>query len=176
MNHTPVTVTPPQYVDGVEGWNPWRELRRREHIEFGLCPLPATTGGAIYWPRGSWAAIVIDPALSREERSAALTHELIHDERGGGVHWPGAPASWRPRAAIDERQVDDEVARRLVPAGALLRFARTTVEMGVTVDASTVAEEFEVPEPVAERALVLLEKQTREGLGHGNAERHDSDH
>lgn len=89
-------------------WDPWAALADRPHIVFRFAELPAATGGAIYWPRGDLAAIIIDPALGERERTAALAHELVHDERGGGVTGDSATAR-------DEAAVEREVARRLVP-------------------------------------------------------------
>jgi hypothetical protein len=156
VNYTDVIVTP-RRQDGVVVENPWAELRRREHIVFALEPLPHSTGGAIYarWPDGE-ALVVIDPALGRRERRAALAHELIHDERGGGADSAGIPASWRAVVARDEHQVDDEVARRLVPLDQLRAFVDRCLDFAVGVDVVEVAEAFDVPESVAERALQLL--------------------
>lgn len=134
-------------------WNPWRALRSRPHIVLRFAALPADTGGAVYWPRGARAAIVIDPALRRRERNAALAHELVHDERGGGADKEGMPASWSPVVVRDEAAVDREVARRLVPPEELAKFLEVMelLEVGVTV--YEVAEHFDVPEDVACEAL-----------------------
>lgn len=134
-------------------WNPWRALRSRPHIIFRLAALPADTGGAVYWPRGARAAIVIDPALLRRERNAALAHELVHDERGGGADMEGMPTSWSAVVVRDEAAVDREVARRLVPPGELAKFCEALDLLGVGVTAHEVAEHFDVPEIVATEAL-----------------------
>ncbi len=44
-----------------------------------------------------------------------MAHELVHDERGGGVTAAGMPREWGPVVAREERRVDAEVARRLLP-------------------------------------------------------------
>ena len=137
-------------------WNPWAELRRRAHLEFMLAPLPAITGGAVYWPEPGWAAIIIDPRLSRVERNAALAHELVHDERGGGADHPGMPPSWAPVVARDEAAVDQEVARRLVPPAELVKFCEVMVLLDLGVTAHEVAEHFDVPPAVAGAALLQL--------------------
>ena len=137
-------------------WNPWRELRRRTHIVFRLASLPAATGGAVYWPRAGRAAIIIDPRLSRSERNAALAHELVHDERGGGADHPGMPPSWAAVVARDEAAVDQEVTRRLVPPAELVRFCEVMVLLDIGVTAHEVAEHFDVPPAVADKALGLL--------------------
>ena len=134
-------------------WNPWRALRSRTHIVFRLAPLPAETGGAIYWPRGSRAAIIIDPALSQVARRAALAHELVHDERGGGADLEGMPGSWSAVVMRDEAAVNAEVARRLVPPAELAEFCRMMVALELPVSALDVAEEFQVPEAVAALAM-----------------------
>ncbi len=137
-------------------WNPWRALRSRTHIVFRLAPLPADTGGAVYWPRAGRAALIIDPRLPRRERNAALAHELVHDERGGGADQSGMPASWRPVVARDEAAVDQEVARRLVPPEELVRFCEVMTLLDIGVTAFEVAEHFDVPETVATEALERL--------------------
>ena len=137
-------------------WNPWRALRARDHIDFFLAPLPFQLR-AVLWPRGERSAIVIDPSLTRQERSAALAHELVHDERGGGCGCPeDAPPAWRPVAVREERAVSREVARRLLPVGPLMAFVAARVEAGDSVTPATVAEEFDTTEDVARVALVLL--------------------
>lgn len=138
------------------GWNPWRSLRARPHIDFTIDPIAERGGGALHGRLGERSAIVISPELDRIERSAALAHELVHDERGIGR--PGAtPATMQ----VEERVVRRETARRLVPLDALLTFvdARVTVE---PVTVALVAEEFEVPHAVAEEALRQLQVQLLE--------------
>lgn len=82
-----------------------------------------------------------------------LAHELVHDERGGGCDAPGMPTTWDAVVARDEHVVEREVARWLIPFEELLAFIdrRCGAELGVTV--WEVAEEFDVPDYVAERAL-----------------------
>lgn len=140
--------------------NPWRVLRSRHHIVFDIAPLPAVTGGAVYgrWQDGI-AGIVIDPSLPRRQRRAALAHELIHDERGPIIDHPGMPPGWRAVVLREERAVDREVIEWLIPRAELEKFvaARCTLEEGGT--AADVAEEFDVPDELAERALKLLEEE-----------------
>lgn len=137
------------------GWSPWRALRERSHLEFSLADLPDALGGAYYEPQAEgWAAVLIDRRLSRVQRKAALAHELVHDERGGGCSGDGMPDSWNAVVARDELTVDREVARRLVPLDDLREFAEAGAPDGVAV--WEVAEHFDVPDHVAERALRLL--------------------
>jgi hypothetical protein len=132
---------------------PWRALRSRPHIVFRLTALPSDTGGAVYWPRGARAAIVIDPSLRRRERNAALAHELVHDERRGGASMVGMPPTWQAVVSRDEAAVDREVARRLVPPAELAKFLEAMDLLGIGVTAHEVAEHFDVTEAVATEAL-----------------------
>lgn len=137
------------------GWNPWRALRDRDHLLFGLAALPDGVDG-VYWPRGDRAAVLVDDGLPRRMRKAALAHELIHDERHGGADLEGMPDSWAAVVARDEQQVDDEVARRLVPADQLRDLLACLDEMGLPVEVWDIARQFDVPDDVAARALELL--------------------
>lgn len=119
-------------------------------------PVAALMGGGFAARRGSAQLVVLDPSLVGPERSAALLHELVHLERGGGCEVPGAPVSWDVVAAREERAVEAEVANRLVPRGALAHYVRSALANGDGVTAAAVAEEFDVPERVARRALVAL--------------------
>lgn len=136
-------------------WHPWRELRRRTHIRFRLLDLPDDLQ-ALYARRGERAAILVDRQLPRRERGAALAHELVHDEWGAGVDLLFMPETWGAVVAREETRVDDEVARRLIPAEALLSFCRQRAELGEGVTTTDVAEEFDQAEWVARRALLLL--------------------
>lgn len=149
-------VTPPEYRCFVGNrWNPWRSLRDRTHLEFGLVSLPGPLGGGYYEPQPEgWAALLIDERLTRVDRRAVLAHELVHDERGGGCTSEDMPASWDAVVTRDESAVDREVARRLVPADELRAFAEQHEPDGVAV--WEVAAEFDVPDHVAERACRLL--------------------
>ena len=134
---------------------PWRELRRRAHVHFRLARLPAGVTG-VCWPRGDRTAVIIDIDLDRRHRRAALAHELIHEERGGGCHIDGMPDTWRAVVTRDEMHVDAEVARWLVPLAELAEFCEGMAEISLGVTAADVAEQFDVPEEVAHRALCAL--------------------
>src|SRR4051812_35419022 len=120
-------------------WGPWRELRRRPDVTLQLVEFPAGPVQALCVIRGDTKVVLIDRTLSRVERTGALTHELVHLERGPVPR--GAPA-WI--VAKEERQVDMIVARRLVPAAELTRFIDARTSVG-PVAAADVAEHFEVP-------------------------------
>lgn len=92
-----------------------------------------------------------------------MAHELVHDERGGGCHRADLPAHMRPEVAREERRVDDIVAARLVPLDDLEAFVAATVDAGDAVTAGDVAEAFEVPFEVADRAVRLLLLDQRAG-------------
>lgn len=140
---------------GGEAWNPWRDLRAREHLDFRLAPLPHDLG-AVYWPRGDRAAIVIDPDLTLEERNVALAHELVHDERGGGCDGSWMPAGWQVVAAREEGVVQREVARRLVPLDELDDYVARRIDSDIPTTPLDVAEEFGTTEKLAELAMLLL--------------------
>ncbi|MCU1453101.1 MAG: hypothetical protein JWN46_1247 [Acidimicrobiales bacterium] len=134
-------------------WDPWSALRSRPHILFRLDPVAATLGGGLLARRGDRTAIVIDPALDRRRRRCALAHELVHDERGGGCDRVDAPPSWDAVVHREELRVDREVAARLVPAGELAHFLQARVEVGDPAALWEVAEEFDVDEATAARAV-----------------------
>lgn len=143
-------------------WNPWRALRDRTHITLLRRRLPDGILG-VYGRRPPVAAIVLDDRLDRQERRAVLAHELIHDERGGSIERPGMPRTWDDVVRREELIIDREVARRLVPPDELSRFARAREELGESIGAAEVAEEFDVPEWVAMDALKLF-VQSRSGV------------
>lgn len=146
----------------VTTWNPWDDLCGREHVTLGYSDLPPATGGAVYGRIGDVAAIVIDPALPRRARTAALAHELVHDEQGGGCPSDGMPASWRPVVLRDERRVNREVARRLVPLDELEEFVVGMADLGLSAGPDEVAENFDVAPWVAEVALERLLARDRD--------------
>lgn len=136
-------------------WSPWRALRDRPDVEFVLGRLPDRVGGAVLWPEEGYSIIAIDRRVRQDERTALLAHELVHLERGGGCESAGMPASWAAVVARDEGQVDDEVARRLVPLHELVELAQALADMELPLEAWDVAQQFRVPRRVAERAIVL---------------------
>lgn len=137
-------------------WNPWRALRDRPHITLAFDELAELGGGALYARRGARAAIIIDPRLPRRLRAAALAHELVHDERGPGVTDP--PDNWWPIVAREETTVDKIVARRLIDLDHLADWIQERSELG-PVEAWEVAEEWDVPDHVAVKALELIEQR-----------------
>jgi hypothetical protein len=156
MNYADVTCRTLSVSSVDVAWHPWAELRRREHLVFALKRLPGVTGGAVYGRRGARAAILIDPELGRRQRKAALAHELVHDEGGGGCEYEGMLPTWHPVVSRDENRVHDEVARRLVPLAELEAFCQHRADVDGGVEPAEVAEEFDVPWEVAARAMQLL--------------------
>lgn len=137
-------------------WDPWGELVWRPHLTLVWRPLPESTGGAAIVRFGGAAVVYLDPRLEAEDRRAALAHELVHDERG---YQPTlGTRSWRAVVAAEERRVDDEVARRLVPLHKLLEAAEAAEDFGHHVTAAELAADHEVPVYVAEQACALLHR------------------
>lgn len=133
-------------------FDPWRAIAERDDVVLSFHPVARLMGGGFYARAGELGIIVVDPDLPGEDRRAVLTHELIHHERGGEV--PDDPSA-RTASFIagDERSVDREVARRLVPAPLLDQFVRASVRAAIPVGPIEVADQFEVPLDVASRAL-----------------------
>lgn len=137
------------------GWNPWRALRERDDVELAWADLAPAHGA---WARrGDRAVIVLDAGLDRRARSAALAHELVHDERGLDLT-PGAPVLLRE---VEEARVRAEVARRLVPLDELARFVARLLELGEPVTPRRVADEFDTTIAVAARACGQLAAERR---------------
>ncbi|MCU1488311.1 MAG: IrrE N-terminal-like domain [Actinomycetia bacterium] len=108
---------------------------------------------AIYATDGDDWVILVDRHLPPVERLAAITHELVHHERGGGSDYPGRPDAWAPVVRREEHRVDGIVAERLVPRADLVAFVNALIGIDMPVSAAEVAEEFEVPVDVAQHAL-----------------------
>lgn len=141
-------------------WNAWRELRARPHITFARRDLPDGVHG-VHVQRDGRTVVLLDRSLDRTARHAVLTHELIHDERGGGADYHGMPALWRPRVAIDELQVHRETALRIVPLAELAAFCDQQADLGHGVGPDEVMAEFECTRRVAEDALDNLTRHER---------------
>lgn len=125
--------------------NPWRELRAHPEVTLEWRFLPDDLDG-LYCPNGDGTAtIIIDANLGRTERNVTLCHELVHHRFGiTGVE------------RLDERGVEDEVARLLVPVDELAQLVASICDDGTPVMAWEVAEAFDVTDEVAERACRLL--------------------
>lgn len=138
-------------------WNPWRALRDRgEVVLVRSVPLAGPRGLAVVFPDGE-PVVALDPALGRVERRCVLGHELVHLERGLLPH--DAPDHV---VAKEERQVDEEAARRLVPADELRAIAASLLDVAEAVEAWQLAEHFDVTEAVIRRRVEEL--RLRHGL------------
>jgi len=117
-------------------------------------------GGGLHTRRGSVGVIVVDPQLEGADRRAVLTHELVHHERGDAPAGADPPAGLELLADREERAVDAEVARRLVPPHLLQALVEPVDRHGSEdasgIGAAEVAEHFDVPLAVAHRALEQL--------------------
>lgn len=127
------------------GGNPWRQLRAQSDIVLEWSRLPDNMLGAYVEKAGGVRTIVLDERLDREERRATLCHELIHAERG-----------ITGEERFDERGVEDEVARRLVPFDELAAMWEVATLNDLPVEPWMLAEKFDVPDDVAERAMRLF--------------------
>lgn len=139
-------MTPCTYDDEpMSGWIPWVTLRESSEITLRWGHLPEGVRG-VYAPNtDGTATIVLDARLDRVQRKATLGHELEHHRRG---------ITGDPRT--DERGVEDEVARRLVPHHELYAMWEIAVLNDLPVEVYMVAERFDVPDRVAERAMLLF--------------------
>lgn len=90
-------------------WHPWRHLRHHHPHLHVTTHQPLPPGLRAAWTLdGIW----LRPGLTQAERRCALTHEIIHLERG--------PVPAHPvLAAAEERVVADLAARRLIPLDSL---------------------------------------------------------
>jgi hypothetical protein len=143
-------------ADVSRGWNPWRALRERRHLRLVFAELPRSCGrGALLDEPDGSRTVLLDYRLGRVDRNAVLAHELVHDERN--ILYPAsAPTAL---VAKEEAIVRRITAERLVPLAELATLTARLVDIGEPVHAVTVAEEFDVPFDVAQRALWLLEQR-----------------
>lgn len=127
--------------------NPWRLLRASPEVELRWAYLDGLCG--FYEPHADGTAmIVLDAGIDAATRNATLMHELEHHRRGiCGV------------ARYDERGVEDEVARKLVPLDELAQLVASICDDGTPVMAWELAAAFGVPEDVAERACEMLKRE-----------------
>lgn len=133
------------------GWNPWRVLRARTHLELGWSWFNVGRG-RIEQLAGGRRRITLQADLGRRLRSQVLGHELVHDELD--LLWP--PDAPLPLVEKGERLVERINAERTIPIGALEGFVRRRVDSDLPVTALDVAEEFDVTEELAGLALTLI--------------------
>jgi Zn-dependent peptidase ImmA (M78 family) len=132
------------------GWDPWAAAGRRPRLEIWYADVAE---GATWHEEDGRDVITLDARADRRRRRALLAHELIHVERRVG--YPAATAATMQR---EEAIVRREVAARLVPPAALADLVARRAELE-PVTAELVAEEFDVPEDVADEALAALRRR-----------------
>jgi hypothetical protein len=93
-------------------YDPWQDLHDNwPEVQVVLAPLPGRLLGELRYP-----LIRLRAASSAAQRRCTLTHELLHLERG--VRECG------PWAAREERIIEAETARRLLPLQSLIAALR----------------------------------------------------
>jgi hypothetical protein len=136
---------------GGEGWNPWRVLWSRPHLELRWALLTPGSG-RIEELAGGRRRITLDARLGRRARSATLGHELVHDELDL-LSPPGVPDAVVART---EQLVERINAERTLPPGALRAYVDRVLGLEEAVTAAMVADEFDTTEQLAKLALHLL--------------------
>lgn len=139
-------------------FDPWTAAERVEGLVVRWTRVASLMGGAFAARSRSGSVIGLDPELRGHERRAALTHELVHLERGLVLDPPDGPCTWAAVVGREEARVDREVARRLAPAEVVAEIAHRLIAGGEPVTAGAVAAELEVPLAIAGLALVDLER------------------
>ena len=137
-------------------FDPWEAADEHTDLLVVFHPVASLMGGGFHARAGCTAVIVLDPDLDGVQRRAVLTHELVHHERGGGPGRADAPATLGLLVERDERAVEAEVARRLVPVDQLVALVDELVDAVGSVSDAEVAAHFGVPVDVARVALHQL--------------------
>lgn len=137
-------------------YDPWRAVEARPDLTLVWTSVAAIMGGGFTVRRRGHTLIALDPELSARHRRAALTHELVHDERGGVPDADRVPDAWGAIVAREERAVDREVVRRLAPAPTLRATVVQLLGSHGAVTAEAVADELDLPEHLAALALADL--------------------
>ncbi|MBA2952161.1 hypothetical protein GON03_19275 [Nocardioides sp. MAH-18] len=126
-------------------YHPWRRLRELVHVT-----LHWHDDGPAGWCRHSTQDVSIRRGMTQAERRSTVTHEVVHLERGPAV---------RGFSEREEREVDKEAARRLLPdireVGEALAWASCVDEAAdeLWVDRGTLRARLEHLHP-AERAYL----------------------
>jgi Zn-dependent peptidase ImmA (M78 family) len=113
-------------------YDPWRDLRDRAHIAFGITDLPFGDG----WWLPQVPAIVLGRHLNRVERRCTLAHELVHAEHHE-TQCAGDGAGTARIARRRELDADETAARRLIRLDQLidaLRWALGPDELAEVLD------------------------------------------
>lgn len=128
-------------------WNPWADLKHLAHVTLAFARLPGDQTGETCYLTDT---ITLDARLLQRERNDAIAHERVHLERGPAL--PGFEEH-------EERIVEEETARRLIPIGALVSAVRWTR------DVNELAEELHcTPETVEVRIRSMRHPAERAAL------------
>jgi hypothetical protein len=130
-------------------FSPWGALRELAHVTLHFIVMPDGALGRTDGRRRIW----LDKRLQQAERRCALTHELVHLERGH-TSCVGARA---------ERAVREETARRLIPFEDLLEAYRWTQHP------AELADELWVTADVVHDRLAALSDEERGKLAASSA-------
>lgn len=130
-------------------YDPWRDLRENwPEIETVLEPMAGRLLGELRYP-----VIALRADSSAAQRRSTLAHEIVHLERG--VFDCG------PWAALEERLVHAEAARRLVR---LPHLADALRELGGDADLAALARLLDVDRQTARLRLARLTARERRWL------------
>ena len=136
-------------------WNPWAALKARPDLELGYAHFSDDVL-AMVREHDDWTAIVLNSRLGRRERRCTLAHELGHVELGIGACAYTLPSNFRTNRIQQEAQVEAWVATRLVPRDELAPLIDSLVDAGIPPERWYIAEEFDVTDDVAQRAMEML--------------------
>ena len=122
-------------------YDPWHDLRENwPEVRVVIEAMPDPLLGYVNYP-----VIALRADTSHAQRRCTLAHELVHLERG--------ISECGPFAEREERQVHQEVARRLVPVDLLSDALRV---LGTTADPATLASALEVDQETLLTRIALL--------------------
>lgn len=130
-------------------WHVWDDLDDRNHIELAYALLAGGAEALIEDLGGGWRRITLEARLDRRARRSALAHELVHDERGL-LFDANTPAGL---VQTEERSVQAEVVRRLVPPELLGILLARSASAQHPVECADVANEFDVTPAIALAAM-----------------------
>lgn len=139
----------------------YRDLRRREHLIFGVVRLPESVGHGVLWPYGDGtAAVMISDQADQIERKCATGEEVTHSEdEFSVVDLTDVPDLIRDAiVGRAETRVKREVARRFVPPDDLAQLIASIIDDGRPVEVWEIAAAFEVTDVVAQRAMEELQR------------------
>jgi hypothetical protein len=129
-------------------YDPWRDANQNwPHTRVVIERMAGDLLGEV---RDAGRLIALRAGTSHAQRRCTLTHELVHLERGLLECGP-----WSQRA---EWLVHDEVARRLIPLGALAAAIRT---LGTAEDLPALAQSLDVDSETLQLRFTRLDRSER---------------